>query len=243
MSVHLRSMNKISVCMATYNGQFHLQRQLESILKQLKDTDEVIISDDNSTDNTKQVIDAFNDGRIRFFINKGQNGPVGNFQNAIKQADGDYIFLADQDDVWLPHKVEVTIELLSRYDLVLSNCTVVDYSLNVIHHSFFEIRNSQEGFFRNLLRNSYMGCCMAFRRQVLSYSIPFPQKIYMHDWWIGLITELKGRVYFCDDPLILYVRHGTNASPTGENSYPFGKQLKNRVNMIMAIVSRFTHVL
>lgn len=236
-------MPKTSVCMATYNGQRHLRRQLESILRQLGDNDEVIISDDNSTDKTKQVVDSFYDSRIRFFTNTGQRGPVGNFQNAINQSTGDYIFLADQDDVWLPNKIAVTTKLLLEYDLVLSNCTVVDDALNIIHPSFFDVRRSKKGFLRNLLKNSYMGCCMAFRRAVVSYTLPFPKQIHMHDWWIGLVTELKGKIYFCNEPLILYVRHGGNASPTGEKSYPFSKQFKNRLTMIVGIVSRINNVL
>lgn len=241
MSGYIDKRQKISVCMATYNGQRHLNRQLKSILMQLTDGDEIIISDDHSTDSTRQVIEDFHDQRIKLIENVGEKGPVGNFQNAISQATGDYIFLSDQDDVWLPDKVTSVIYLLEKYDLVISDCVVVDDELNVLYPSFFKIRNSKQGFINNLLKNSYMGCCMAFRKSFVKHVLPIPKRVHMHDWWIGLNIELKGKVFFFETPLILYVRHGNNASPTGEGSYSFPQKMYNRFIIVNSLLSRYIY--
>lgn len=231
-------MAKVSVCMATYNGEKHVVRQISSILKQLGLQDELVISDDKSTDKTCELIKSIQDNRIRFYTNKGIAGPVGNFQNVLSLATGDFIFLCDQDDVWLPNKVSETVKLLKTYDLVLSDCTIVDEQLNVLDRSFFKKRGSTQGLVHNFFKNSYMGCCMAFRKNVLTYALPFPTAIYMHDWWIGLLAEIKGTVYFHPVPLILYVRHGSNASPTGEGSYGWLAKLRNRIGLFFNVLRR-----
>ncbi|MVM38053.1 glycosyltransferase [Spirosoma sp. HMF3257] len=229
---------KISVCLASYNGEQVIERQLKSILPQLGDNDEVIISDDYSTDQTSVVVSRCMDYRIKFIYNENRKGPVGNFQHALERSTGDIIFLSDQDDIWLPEKVNSTLILLQQYDLVLTDCKVVDANLCELYPSFFSARGSKSGLVRNLYKNSYMGCCMAFRRTILEYALPFPTHIYMHDWWIGLLVELKGKVYFNSTPMILYVRHGNNVSPTGEESYSFLRKFYNRFWLILALLSR-----
>ena len=94
----------ISVCIATYNGEKYLREQLDSILPQLAESDEVIVSDDGSTDGTIDLITSLNDPRIKIVSNSGRKGYVGNFENALKHTTGDYIFLSDQDDIWYPNK-------------------------------------------------------------------------------------------------------------------------------------------
>ncbi|MCG2791916.1 MAG: glycosyltransferase, partial [Weeksellaceae bacterium] len=106
----------ISVCLATYNGEKYLEAQIKSILKQLSVDDELIISDDRSTDNTISVINKFDDNRIKIFINKNKNGVAHNFENALLKATGDYIFLSDQDDIWADNKVDVLLKELKEYD-------------------------------------------------------------------------------------------------------------------------------
>lgn len=229
---------RVSVCIATYNGAAFIERQLKSILIQLHSLDEVIVSDDNSTDATCQLVKSLNDPRIRLIMNSGRKGPVGNFENALRLASGNFIFLADQDDEWLPDKVSETVAFLKIHDLVLSDCRVVDKSGGLIHESFFRLRKSRPGFWANLYKNSYNGCCMAFRRDVLDYALPFPPTIHMHDWWIGLLVEAKGRTYFYPKPLINYTRHGGNASPTGEEGYGFKTKIANRLLLFISIAKR-----
>lgn len=231
-------MNNVSVCMATYNGEKYIRRQLLSILSQLSPYDEVIISDDGSNDGTIDVITQLADRRIRLNKNTGRLGPLGNFEHAIRQARHGLVLLADQDDIWLPNKVKEVRLLLQTNDLVLSDCQVVDENGKVIHKSFFKYRGSRPGFLYNLYKNSYIGCCMAFRREVLEYVLPFPSQVHMHDWWIGLLVEAKGNVCFFSEPLIQYVRHGSNASPTGDGGYGYARRLKNRIILVFHIIKR-----
>jgi len=222
--------------MATYNGEKHLYKQIRSILEQLSENDELIVSDDGSTDNAISIIDSFADSRIKIFYNKNKKGPVGNFENALLKANGDIIFLADQDDTWLPGKIKTHILLHEKCDLVISDAKVVNESGDLIYESFFKERHSGPGLFNNLIKNSYIGCCMSFNRRILDYALPFPTYIHMHDWWIGLIGELKGRTYFCNEQLMNYVRHQNNASPTlGKSGYSGLKRLKNRVQLIYGL--------
>ncbi|WP_460968370.1 glycosyltransferase family 2 protein [Spirosoma migulaei] len=225
--------------MATYNGSKYIIRQINSIIPQLGNDDEIIISDDNSTDSTLDLLYAINDKRIKIIINKLKSGPVGNFQNALNNAKGDIIFLADQDDIWSQDKISTICKLLIDHDLVLSNCEVVDQDLKILIPSFFNFRGSRPGFWFNLYKNSYIGCCMGFRREVLNYVLPIPENIHMHDWWIGLLVETRGRIKFVEKPLMSYVRHGHNTSPTGEKTtYSTLKQLQNRLSMLWYIFKR-----
>ncbi len=229
---------RISVCIASYNGEKYILRQLRSILCQLSDEDEVIISDDNSSDSTFSIVNSIGDHRIKISHNTGNSGPVGNFEQAFKMASGDYIYVADQDDIWDQDKIETTKNLLLSYDLILTDCTVVDTIGTILSQSFFEKRGSRPGFWYNFYKNSYMGCCMAFRREVLEYALPFPKKIHMHDWWIGLLVEAKGKVFFYNKSTIQYVRHGNNASPTGERGYNVVKRFVNRLFILYYIAKR-----
>ena len=152
----------ISVCIATYNGGKYIKEQLESILSQLGEGDEVIISDDSSTDATLSVVKSVGDPRVRIFGGNTFHSPTYNFENALRQAKGDYIFLSDQDDVWKADKVKVMMKALENYDLVASDCTVVDSDLNVIKESYHGKLPSPKVSV-NIIHNSYMGCNMAFR--------------------------------------------------------------------------------
>lgn len=210
-------MSKISVCMATYNGSQYISKQIESIIIQLSHDDEIIISDDSSTDNTVQVIESFKDNRIKLFKNQKFRNPIYNFENAINKASGEIIFLADQDDIWLAEKVLKMTKALEYADIVVSDCFIGDENLNVVRDSHFEWRNSKQGFFKNLLKNSYLGCCMAFNRKILSKALPFPKDIPMHDIWIGLICEVFYKPTFIADRLIIYRRHNLNATQLTED--------------------------
>ncbi len=206
----------VSVCMATYNGERFIGEQLTSILKQLQADDELIISDDRSVDNTISIINALNDPRIKLFHHEPKGRPTENFQHALEQAKGEYVFLADQDDIWLDHKYNRTLSLLKTNDLVLSNSILVDEDKQVLHPSFFEFHGSRKGIVSNVIKNSYFGSCMAFRRSVLDYALPFPPSREVgHDVWLGLVAEIVGKVYFDNEPLIMYRRHAQAVTSHG----------------------------
>ena len=211
---------KISVCMATYNGEQFISEQINSILKQLKDEDELIISDDGSSDKTTTIISEIKDPRIKFIVNDGEKGYTRNFENALKFSKGDIIFLSDQDDVWVDNKVEIMLKRLENSDMVVSNATIVDAQLKEISESHFQVYNVKKGFWNNFLKTRYIGACMAFKREVLNRALPFPkhQKYCAHDYWLTIVGEAFYKVTLEETPLLLYRRHGQNASSGGESS-------------------------
>ena len=230
----------ISVCMPTYNGEKYIKEQLDSILSQISVDDEVIISDDSSTDKTLEIIKSYNDFRLKVLENNHFKSPIFNLENALKQAKGDYIFLADQDDVWYPNKVEKLLLCLTDYDCVVSDATVVNSDMTVIHESFMAINHSRKGFVNNLIKNGFLGCCMAFSSSLLKIVLPFPKNIPMHDSWIGLNATLKGKVLFLDEPLIYYRRHESNASCSSEKSKnTLSTKIKHRYNLFVETMKRF----
>ena len=229
----------ISVCLATYNGSAYIEPQLRSVLEQLSHEDEVVVADDGSSDETISIVNAVGDPRIRVVATGGKLGVIKNFERALLASRGEFIFLCDQDDVWLPGKVEQCVAELRSHLLVVTDCKVVDNQLNEIAPSFFRLRNSGSGLLHNLWKNSYLGCCMAFRRELLEYALPFPLGIPMHDMWLGMIAETKGKVGFLASPLLLYRRHTLNASETaGKSSASIGKMLTDRIVLGALVAGR-----
>jgi glycosyltransferase involved in cell wall biosynthesis len=227
----------VSVCIPTFNGATYIGVQLESILVSPLVT-EIIVSDDGSTDNTVEIIRSFNDKRI-ILIEGPCSGLVNNYELLLSVASGEYIFLADQDDVWLPNKVEVMLSHLHEVDMVVCDCIVVDGQLNMLYPSFFALINSKSGVVRNLLSNCYLGCCIALRRRVLKHALPFPAHLPVHDWWLGLVADIFGGVTFINQPLMMYRRHGANASPASErSSVAWTKRIYWRVNLLISLIGR-----
>lgn len=199
----------ISVVIAAYNGEKYIMQQLESVLSQLSENDEVVISDDLPSGNTYPVIEELikSDSRIRY-IEGPKKGVIRNFENAIKAAKGKYIFLCDQDDVWLDGKVEVVKKELDGGALVvMHDAYITDDKLNIKEESFFRSHGSSTGYMKNIIRNSYIGCCMAFSAELKPYILPFPDNLPMHDQWIGLIGEKTGKVSLINKQYIYYRRH------------------------------------
>jgi len=228
----------ISVCMTTFNGEKYIKEQIESILLQMGSDDELIISDDSSADKTIEIINSFNDERISIYENSFRN-LIKNFEFTIKKANGEYIFLSDQDDVWLVNKVKNVLAKLEDNNCVLHDAKLVDDKLLPIGVSLFEINKSKKGILKNIIKNSYVGCCLAFDKSVLSYILPFPKGIPMHDSWIGLMAEKKGRVYHLTEELILYRRHDKNASNTGARSYrSFVRRIEERIVLLINLIKR-----
>lgn len=226
---------KISVAMATYNGEKYIKEQIKTILQNLQENDELVISDDGSNDNTIDIIKNFNDKRIRL-LDGPRKGLKQNFNNAIKNTTGDYIFLSDQDDIWMPDKVSKMLEIFRKNDYILiqHDAIVVDESDNIIFNSFAEHRKVKTGIIKNLIKNSYHGCCIAFKSDLKAKILPIPNNIYLHDQWIGMVAELEGKTYFSDEKLIKYRRHSENNSSF--KHLPIGKMLVNRVNYAKELI-------
>ena len=230
----------ISVCIATYNGEKYIKNQIKSVLSQLGRDDEIIISDDHSTDSTKDILYAFCDDRIKIFEGPAKGHPRYNFENALTHCTGDYIFLCDQDDLWEPNKVEVFVEHLRNNALVVSDCSVIDGVGNLILDSFQSLKSpNQYGFWNNLAHNHYLGCCMAFRRELLDIVMPFPPRIAQHDIWIGLCAEFyKKKITFIPDRLMKYRRYDGNFSHDSHD-YGIAFKLYYRLYFIIQILRRY----
>lgn len=230
----------VSVVMAAYNGEKYIREQLLSVLKQLSENDEVIISDDNPYTGTYEAVKGFieSDGRIRYIKGPGK-GVIKNFENAISAAEGDYIFLCDQDDVWLDGKVSAVCEELKKGAVVVMHDAIVtDENLNPVKQSFFEAMGSGTGIIKNIIKNTYIGCCMAFSKSLKPFILPFPDDLPMHDQWIGLAGEKAGRVALIKEPLIYYRRH-SGAVTGGRTS--FSQKLKWRMSIIKAVIRKQVH--
>lgn len=202
---------KISVCIATYNGEKYILRQLESILLQLGENDEIIISDDYSTDNTLELVKSINDKRINVSYNKRKRGYSHNFENALENASGDIIFLSDQDDVWYEDRVKKMVAKLQTADYVVCDYDIVDGNLKKLK---IDSSKKRKGFLNNLIKCTHLGCTIAFNKKVLKKILPFPKNDILcpHDLWIALISQFYFKSEIMNDKLMCYVRHGDNAS-------------------------------
>jgi len=212
-----KQFQKVSVCLASYNGEKFIKEQLTSILKQLSSEDEIIVSDDGSTDNTIGIVKSFEDPRIKIYHNEGEKGYTRNFENALRLSTGDVIFLSDQDDVWIEGKVKSVLKELENNTLVVTDAEVVDGELKTIYKSHFEHSGVKPGFWNNFIKTRYIGACMAFRRELLSKAMPFPKnrELCAHDYWLVLVAEFYYKVSLVKVPFLKYRRHGGNASGGG----------------------------
>jgi len=224
----------VSVCIASYNGGKYIRRQLESILVQLGMDDEIVISDDGSLDDTESVVRSLGDGRVHFLSHK-PSGITANFENAVRYAKGDYIFFADQDDEWLPNKVETVLKAFDRSGcaVVQHDAVVVDGAGNVLFPSWAEQRGLRKGVFLNLVKTCYIGCCMALRRELLKEALPFRgnNKACLHDEWVGFVAEHHGGICYIPDKLIKYCRHDGTVSQINKPG-PFVRQIYKRVMIV-----------
>ncbi|MCL6511420.1 MAG: glycosyltransferase [Anaerolineae bacterium] len=223
--------------MATYNGAQYLPAQLSSILSQLGADDELVIVDDASTDKTVSVIRSYGDARLNLVCNPSNQGVVKTFERAIALATGDVILLSDQDDFWLDGKVAMLQALFAsdEVDLVVHNAIVIQGNV-ASNRSLFEMRDSGPGVIKNVISNTYVGCCMAFRSCIRKHTLPIAShRGVVHDGWIGILAELYGyRIRFIDTPLILHVRHGGNTTTLKRRN--LAVVVRDRVNFVASLV-------
>lgn len=231
---------RISVCMATYNGERFIKEQVDSILKQLGSNDEIVISDDGSKDATLDIIKGYRDDRIKIYhhVSEGSNSfekATNNFENALKHATGDYIFLSDQDDIWTDDKVQVMMKGLSNNLLV--QCQLSPFGANKESECGLRI-DKIKGFWTNLYMLPFAGCCMAFKRSLLEVTLPFPKGITAHDAWIGMVGVVSGRYCFIENKCQLYRLHNDNVSGISKSSNSLWFKISYRWNILKNILQR-----
>jgi glycosyltransferase involved in cell wall biosynthesis len=209
-----------SVCMATYNGEKYVVRQLESILDQLSAGDEVILVDDCSTDGTVEAVKSLNDSRIAVHINDRNRSEVYSFSHAISLAKSKYIFLSDQDDIWLPGRVALMKEALQTVLVATTNFDWIDQDerpLKVFHHGV--LPQDSNRYLKNIVdiffgKTTYFGCAMAFRRELVPLIAPIPGYVESHDLWIALAANLVRSNVHLSEKTFLKRRHDNNATST-----------------------------
>lgn len=236
---------QVSVAMITYNGEKYLKEQLDSILCQLTEQDEVIVSDDGSTDGTITILKEYQKKDSRVKVVEGPRAGIKkNVEHALKQCKGEVIFLADQDDIWRANKVKRVLGVMEQENgmLVIHDAEVFrEHPEQITMESFFAFRSAKAGVMKNILKNSYIGCCMAFRRELLDKVIPIPDNIEMHDQWIGVLSDFYfGKSVFLKEPLLCYRRHGENSSAM--RHYGVGKMIRNRVVFCKQFMGRILHI-
>ena len=219
----------VDVLLATYNGARYLPEQLDSLLAQTYANFRLLVSDDGSSDATSAILNSYGPrfgGRLLVIDHPCQgHGVVKNFENLMATSLRDglacWVAFADQDDVWLPHKIERCAQEMSRLEaaggaglpcLVHSDLVVVDERLNPIAQSFvkYQRMDPQQCSPLSLLSmNEVTGCTMLVNRALLQMAVPVRREAVMHDWWCALLSG-SGRRHFVPEPLILYRQHGAN---------------------------------
>ena len=230
----------VSVAMAVYNGEAHLAEQIDSILPQLREGDELVASCDPCTDRSWEILTEYQarDSRVRPVHNEGPHGIAHNFENALRHASGDILFICDQDDRWAPGKRDKVVRALeeSGFDMCIHNGVHTDAEMNPIAEPFFTIYRIGDGKLRNLVKPRYSGCCMAFTRPMLEKILPIPEGIDAYDHWIGTVGEFMGRITYLPDVLLYHRLHDGNATPTSSRS--LGVILRARAHLLKNLAAR-----
>lgn len=240
-------MKTVDILMATYNGERFVREQIESIQAQTFTDWRLLISDDCSTDDTLSIVHemAEEDSRIELVSEGIRHGSAkANFMYLLRQSDAPYAMFCDQDDVWLPEKVEKSLACLSRMEAVSSTNTpllafcdmkVVGIDLDILHESFIQMSKfdlTRIKFKQLLAHNVAAGCCMIINRATIERCCrPIsPDSIEMHDWWAMLVASEFGRIEYIAEPLSLYRQHGLNV--VGATEYSPLARAKNHSAMM-----------
>jgi len=243
--------DRISVAMATYNGENFLREQLDSIYSQTYLPYEVIVTDDCSSDGTISILEEYRiKYGLKYYINEKNIGYNKNFEKAISLCSGNYFALSDQDDVWLPNKIELTYKKLKEIEkgmpaVVATNSFDVDPSLNVIGSRIIEDKYWQDA----LWGVPSQGCSMIFNLELKEKVLPIPDGI-IYDGYIALTAAMIGNWFRIGTPLLLYRHHNNNVlakyekvkfkeklSQILEQQYPF--LISNQRFINMAIIRDF----
>lgn len=225
----------VSVALATYNGERFLRDQLDSIFSQTYGNFEVIASDDNSSDGTAVILAEYKKKhRLKLIQNKTNAGFVKNFERALEHCSGDYIALADQDDIWHPDKLAVLVEEIGGSSIICSDAELIDGEGRIIAPSFEDFSrkyaDTDDQFKFFVFRNYVTGCTSLITKDVIRKSLPIPGGIRYHDWWFAVVAATRKGVRYLPQPLMQYRQHGQNDTGAGRSITLFGKFREYREN-------------
>lgn len=218
-AVSCNESNNLDILMATYNGEKYIREQIESIQKQTYTDWRLLIRDDGSTDNTLNIISEYEKNDSRLVVIKDNLGNIGvasNFETLLKLSDSQYIMFSDQDDVWDKDKIETLyrkIKKMCRYSpcLVHSDAMIVNEKLDIIKSNFLKNRKFDSGLNRMICAGMVQGSSMMFNERLKEIILPFPEKLFMHDYYISLACEKFGKRKFISKSLMLYRQHLNNS--------------------------------
>jgi glycosyltransferase involved in cell wall biosynthesis len=216
----------ITILMAVYNGEKYLSDQIESILAQTVKEWKLVIQDDCSTDATPVIAMNYAEkypNKIFFLRRSTPSGSAkSNFFSMIKYADTEYMMTCDQDDIWLPHKIEITLNKFTEIEekvgsnipiLIHTDLKVVDKDLNILSESLFRYQNlnrNNDKLNSLLVQNIVTGCTLMVNRALVNRVQTEPDNAIMHDWWFALTAAAFGYIVFVDEPTVLYRQHSSN---------------------------------
>lgn len=231
---------KVDVLIATYNGEKYVKEQIDSVLNQTYKNIHIIISDDCSKDSTREVLKEYeNNDKITIYYQENNLGYVRNFEFLLRKVESNLYMLCDQDDFWKEEKIEKAVEKLEKenLDLVFGDLEVVDKDLNTIYDSFNKymkldrkINKCINSYKLEYLYNCVTGCTILSKKSFLDKILPLPvnSKHMLHDYWIGVIVSLYGKIGYIEDKYIKYRQHGNNQVGTDKISHGFNKLSKVR---------------
>ena len=201
--------------MTTYNGEKFLAEQLDSIYNQTYKNIEVVVTDDCSTDGTVDILNEYNKKYgLKYFVNEENLGFVKNFEKAITLCCGDFIALSDQDDIWLPEKLEFLITEIGDNSLICSDAKLIDFEGEIFAESFRDFSKleivAEKNFNHFATKTFVTGCTCLFTKELLINALPFPNNLLLHDFWLGVVAKKTHGLKYIDMPLILYRQHQQN---------------------------------
>lgn len=214
----------VDILLPVYNGEKYLSEQIESYLRQTYTDWNLLIRNDGSTDNSQAVIDNYcklYPDKIRFIKEPIENiGLVGSLNVLLSHTTGDYIMLSDQDDVWLPEKIELSLNEIKRIEkdnkpaMVCTDAICVDENMEVLSKSFFESQKFIDGIMgdkeKMMALNEVQGCTVIINKSSLSHICQLPTFMKIHDMWIGVICAHYGSVSYLHKQTLLYRQHTGN---------------------------------
>ena len=215
-------MDKIDILMATYNGEKYLKEQIESILNQTYSNFRLIVSDDCSTDNTRMILEEYQekDNRIEIYYQDKNLGYIKNFEFLLNKVENNFYMLSDQDDIWISNKIEKSMKTLKQEnaDLVFCDLMLINQNGERISDSFWKEKKfynkiKKDKSRKGLRLNNYItGCTILSKKEFLKYILPIPKgtKYLIHDYWIAIILSLKGKITYIEEPLVKYRQHQDN---------------------------------
>lgn len=215
-------MKKVDILLATYNGEQYLREQLDSILSQTYNEFRLLISDDSSTDSTREILEEYTekDKRIIVFCQDKNLGVIKNFEFLLNKVENEYYMFSDQDDIWKEDKIEKSIKCIeeTNSDLIYTDLEVVDENLNITYESYWKLKGiynkiKKYNNFESLYLNNFVtGCTILSKKSCINEVLPLPNtsKFVLHDYWIPLILSQKHKITYIEEPLIKYRQHKNN---------------------------------